>query len=62
MEGVILVVLAEREAAGDICGLGGVRRGVRKKVVGGEPVVINELLRVSGRDFAGEELLRTLLR
>jgi hypothetical protein len=49
MEGIVLVVLAEREAAGDVCGLRCVRRGLGEEVVGGEPVIIDELSKCQRR-------------
>lgn len=43
MEGVVLVCLACGEAAGDVCGFRSLRRGLGEEVVGGEPVVVDEL-------------------
>lgn len=62
MESIVLVVLAEREAAGDVRGLRCVRRGLGEEVVGGEPVVIDKLSNVSEGDFIGNDLSQTLLR
>ena len=49
VEGIVLVVLAEREAAGDVRGLRCVRRGLGEEVIGGKPVVIDKLSDVSTR-------------
>lgn len=62
MERIVLVVLAEREAARDIRGFRCVRRGLGEEVVGGQPVIIDKLSDVSIRYCRGHKTSQTLLR
>lgn len=54
VEGVVFVVLAEGQAAGDIGGFGSLRGSLREQVVGGQPVVVNKLAEVAA-DAVGKD-------
>lgn len=62
MERIVLVGLAEREAARNVRSFRCLRRGLGEKVIGGEPVVIDELLNVSGEYLEENDMSQTLLR